>query len=151
MTLPLPPFVYAPIYQLAAGEDVFVSGVLPNSEVFVSATPPHQPNGPSSIVGHASSQTGGDLWVPLTVALTLAQTVTATQTNSGDGSAASNPVVVQERPKRLPPPTFLSELSTCMGSLRIGGLVEGCTLHITSAGTPLLEEVCRLPVKWIQT
>jgi hypothetical protein len=151
MTLPLTPLVYAPIYALAVGEDVYVSGILPNSDVFMSATPPNQPNGPSSVVGHVSSAAGGDVWVPLTVALRRAQTVTATQTNAGDSSSASNPVVVQERPKKLPPPAFLSDLSTCMGSLRMGGLVEGCTLHITTAGTPLLQEVVTRPVQSAQT
>ncbi len=151
MTLPLPPFVWAPIYDLAVGEGVHVSGVLPNSEVFVSATPPHQPTGPSSVVGHASSRIGGDVWIPLIAALTPTQTVTATQTNSGDGSSVSNPVVVQQRPKKLPPPIFLSALSTCMGSLRIGSLVEGCTLHITAAGNTILEEVVTRPIQSVQT
>jgi hypothetical protein len=150
MTLPLPPLLYAPIYDQAVGKTVYVTGVLPNSEVFLSATPPFQPNGTTSVVGHATSQAGGNVWVPLSVALTPEQTVTATQTNSGDSSAASNPIVVQERPKILPPPVFLSELSTCMGSLRMGGLVEGCTLHITAAGTQVLNEVATQPILSVQ-
>jgi hypothetical protein len=148
---PLPPLLYAPIYNLSVGELVYVSGILPNSEVSISATPANQPNGLSSVVGHTTSSGGGDVWVKLSVALTGEQTVTATQTNAGTASGVSNAVVTQVRPKRLPPLAFLSTLSTCMGALRIGGLIEGCTLHITNAGSSVLEKVATQPILSVQS
>jgi hypothetical protein len=156
VTIPLPPLVFGPIYSSVPNEQVHVTNVLADSEVIVYATdhtPPNQPQESPVQVGYATaSQIGGDVWVSLNTTLSPNQTVTATQTNSGDPSQPSNPVVVLEMPaKKLPPPVFLTPLSTCMGSLCLGGLIQGCTLHVTSNGHHLLEELVTRPISSVQS
>jgi hypothetical protein len=149
VTTPLPPLVLGPIYSSVPNEQVHVTNVLANSEVVVYFTPP---NGVPSAVGHATaSQIGGDVWVSLNQTLSPKQTITATQNNSGDLSLPSNPMAVLEMPKELPQPVFLTSLSTCMGSLCLGGLIQGCTLHVMWNGQHLLEELVTRPISSVQS
>jgi hypothetical protein len=149
VTIPLPPLILGPIYSSVPNEQVHVTNVLADSEVVVYFAPP---NGMPSAVGYATaSQIGGDVWVSLNKTLSPKQTITATQNNSGNTSLPSNPVVVLEMPKQLPPPVFLTPLSTCMGSLCLGGLIQGCTLHVTSNGHHLLEDLVTRPISSVQS
>src|ERR1700722_12656913 len=139
MAPPLAPVVYGPIYAISQAT-VHVDNLLPNSTVIIYANGPPL-TGPTK-VGEANSATQNELWVPLTRALNANQTVTATQTYNGAASNAyqitpgvasdaSPAVPVISVPGSLPAPLFMSGLSTCMDSVRMGNLIQGCTLHVT--------------------
>jgi hypothetical protein len=150
MVAPLPPVVDGPIYAVPNAQ-VYVDNVLPNALVKVLQA--------GTEVGHATSSAPGGLWVTTTVALTPGKLITATQTYTGsasyidatpgDASAASNVgIPVRAVPKLLPVPVFLSGVSQCSDQVEIGSLVQGCTLHISQAGTPLATTLIAHPEQW---
>jgi hypothetical protein len=139
MATALPPEVDGPITP--ATKQVFVDNVLPQSIVTVYAD--------GAQVGQVTSTNPGWIFVPLTATLLLNQEITAKQNYTGSdpdipvtsgNSDASNSVEVQAVPVPLPPLVFLSGLSTCMGSVLMGGLIPGTSvsIHLGSPGGPLL-------------
>jgi hypothetical protein len=149
MTLPLPPLVYGPIYSAAQGQtparSIHVGNVLPGATVTIYTQAAVQAS--TVQVGQSTSTNGGDVWIPITPPLQKGSLVSATQEITAITSALSNTVLVLQFPKELPIPVFLSPLETCMGAIRLGNLIQACTLHITnSAGKVVLQTVVSQPV-----
>jgi hypothetical protein len=149
MTVPLPPLVYGPIYSTFPSQApvprIHVGNVLPGAVVTIYTQANAQANAMQA--GQATSVNGGDIWVPVSQVLTAKTLVSATQEITEVTSASSNLVLVLPLPKILPAPVFLSPLETCMGAIRLGNLIQDCTLHIiNSGGTGVLQEVVSQPV-----
>ena len=150
MPAPLAPAVIGPVYAVPNAQ-IQVDNVLPDAKVQVFQ------NG--SPVGHATSTTAGLIWVPTTVALTVGDQITATQTYTGGASyvhvtvgvaspASPNPVTVAAVPKLLPTPVFQSLVNQCSSAVWLGSLIPGTTVTIDQGGPSLGGGLVQFPTQW---
>jgi hypothetical protein len=150
MATALPPEVNGPITP--ASKQVYITNVLLDSIVTVYAD--------NVKAGQITSTSSGGIWVPLTVTLvakTPHEEITATQNYQGKDPAVavtsgesdhSSPVPVEPVPAPLPPPVFVSGLSTCMDSVLIGGLIPGTDVTVLLGVMTVASGVVTQPTQW---
>ena len=150
MTAPLAPVVDGPIYAVP-GISISVDNVLPNAEVKVL-----QDGGE---IGHATSSSPGQIWVPTSIPPEAGKKITATQTYTGtatyvgvtpgEASPPSNlAVTVLPIPKELPVPVFQSGINQCSNAALLSNLFQGATLTITQGGNYLGGGLVDYPTQW---
>jgi hypothetical protein len=152
---PLPPVVDGPITQLST--QVYVDSVLPNAAVTVY----NDPAGTNQVGTITSGNSPGGIWVPLTKPVAVGQQITARQEYTGPDpkikalvsglSDPSNvPVPVEPAPNPLPPPVFISGLSTCMDFIWMDGLIPGAHLVVTAGATKVVDAPVTQSTQWFQ-